>query len=299
MPSSYVYLSGQLTFKAVVGQAGEIAVSFSDNNGLDWKEIAKVNASGEQSIDLKPLVFRRYDYRLKFEMKGAGTGLDSLKIVHDVQHSQRPLPALAVGKNAITFSAEPQEGTITIEPSTDPGNKGKNLVVADFHPATNGIGGNKIGLAAPQGDITFPVLTPGDMTRVRIHGFCSLMGEQDKWDLQVSFDGGKTFKTAATASGPARFGSRTVSVDAPPATRSALVRFAGTQKNTAVILDMRIDADYVEPRGGFAPVQVTYAWTEDGVEKKDVHVARSPRETYAIECKGKPVMKSLIVELAK
>ena len=31
---------------------------------------------------------------LKFEMTGAGTGLDALSIRHDIQHSQRPLPAL-------------------------------------------------------------------------------------------------------------------------------------------------------------------------------------------------------------
>ena len=59
----------------------------------------------------------------------------------------------------------------------------------------------------------------------------------------------------------------------------------------------RIDADYREPAGGFVPVQVTYVWDEGGVERKDVHVANKPEETYAITCDSTPLMKSLIVEL--
>ena len=60
----------------------------------------------------------------------------------------------------------------------------------------------------------------------------------------------------------------------PAGTKSALVRFSGTQGNTCCIFDFRIDADYKEPAGGFRPVQVTYVWDEAGVEKKDVHVAK-------------------------
>src|SRR5262249_37680196 len=88
MHSSYVYLTGTLTFTAAVGDGGSAVVSFSDNNGLDWREVARVTSPGERRVDLTPLVLRRYDYRLKFEFRGAGTGLDALKFVHDVQHSQ-------------------------------------------------------------------------------------------------------------------------------------------------------------------------------------------------------------------
>ncbi|HUV38785.1 MAG TPA: hypothetical protein VMY39_04185, partial [Planctomycetota bacterium] len=63
MPSSYVYLSGKADVKAVVAPEGRIVVRFSDNNGLDWREVAKIDASGERSIDLKPFCYRRYDYR--------------------------------------------------------------------------------------------------------------------------------------------------------------------------------------------------------------------------------------------
>ena len=67
MPSSYVYLTGKATFKA----AGPVTAQISDNNGLDWKDVAVTGST----IDLTPLVFRRYDYRLT--LKGA---LQSLRI---------------------------------------------------------------------------------------------------------------------------------------------------------------------------------------------------------------------------
>src|SRR5205823_11984911 len=66
MPSSYVYLTGRAALEATVGPGGEIQVLFSDNNGLDWKEVGRLSSGGDQEIDLKPLVYRRYDYRLKF-----------------------------------------------------------------------------------------------------------------------------------------------------------------------------------------------------------------------------------------
>jgi len=38
---------------------------------------------------------------------------------------------------------------------------------------------------------------------------------------------------------------------------------------------------------------------EGGAEKRDVHVASKPTETYTIFCASKPTMKSLVVELAE
>jgi len=300
MPSSYVYLTGTLAFEAAVGQGGSVAVSFSDNNGLDWRPLAKTLASGPQTIDLKSHVLRRYDYRLKFVLTGKGTGLDSLKITHDIQHSQRPLPALAKGPNTITFSAEPAEGTIAIEGSTDPKNKGKQLFYTDFHPERKNIRDDLLVLSAATGHVSFPVETPGEMTRIRIGVYYRARDRRDAWDVQVSFDGGKAYKTIGRCEGPTRNnGHYFVCPDVPAGTKTAHVRFVGTQRTVAMIYQIRISADYREPHGGFRPVRITYVWDEAGAEKRNVHVARSPRETYAITCGSKPTMKSLVVELAE
>jgi len=305
MPSSYVYLGGSLKANLVVGEGGAVRVLLSRNNGLDWKEVFARTEPGksEQTIDLKPLVYRLYDYRLRFELKGAGTGLDALHVEHDVQHSQRPLPALAAGENTITFSAAAaNEGTITVEGKTSPTTKGNQLAAPEFHPTLEGVDCKENGLwmTAGQGTVTFPVETPGDMLRLRFGTHYRARDERDGWDYQVSFDDGKTWLPAGRAAGPTPGSGEYVTfADVPQGTRKALVRFQGAQRNTTGIFDFRIDADYAEPNGGFRPVKVTYVWEEGGAEKRDVHVASQPEETYKITCGQQPVMKSLIVELAQ
>src|SRR5205807_1875693 len=107
---------------------------------------------------------RRYDYRVKFEFRGKGAGLDALRFRHDIQHSQRPLPALGKGTNQLNFRAGPAEGTVTVEGSTNLASKGKQLVYSDFHPEVVGFGEPNLFIGpAGKGSITFPVTTPGDM----------------------------------------------------------------------------------------------------------------------------------------
>jgi hypothetical protein len=302
MPSSYVYLDGEVKLKAVIADGGSLKVSFSDNNGLDWKALATIEVSGEHRLDLKSLCFRRYDYRLKFELKGALTRIERLRIANDIQHSQAPLPALGKGENIISFSAGPAEGTITVEGSTEPTQRGKQLVAADFHPSTKGVKEKSFRVKeyGPPGQITFPVETPGDLVRIRAGAHYRARDAREGWTLQASFDDGKTFSEVGKLPGPAAGSSRYFSFNGvPKGAREALVRFQSTsQHNTLCLFDFRIDADYAEPAGGFRPVQVTYVWEEAGAEMRHVHVANSPTETYTIKCEATPRMKSIILELA-
>ena len=299
MPSSYVYLTGQVSLQAVVPARGEIHVQLSDNNGLDWKHLQKIDASGAVTIDLKPYVYRRYDYRLKFVLKGKGSALSSLKIAHDIQHSQRPLPALGVGENTITFSSG-TEGTISVEGSHYAANKGKQLLITDFKPtATSMTLTDSIILKGPKGDVVFPVEAPGDITRVRFGLSGRVNDKTDTWTFDVSFDEGKTWKTVDRLAGPARFASKFVTAsDVPAGTRKVLVRYSGQQTTVAMIFNLRIDVDYKEPQGGVAPVKVTYVWEEGGQEKQDVRVVSKPSDVYKILCATKPTMKSIVLELA-
>jgi hypothetical protein len=284
MPSSYVYLTGKATFKAT----GPVTAQISDNNGLDWKDVAITGST----IDLTPLVFRRYDYRLT--LKGA---LQSLRIEHDIQNSQRALPALAAGKNTLTFSAGAPESTITIEGSTGDGGKGKQLLSTDFHPEKNGMEGWWF---QGKGDLTYTIAAPGDLTRLRFGAHYRARDAKDGIDYLVSFDGGKTWKKAGRAEGGTPGNCQYVTyTDVPAKTREAKVRYEGTSRNATGFLNLRIDADYREPAGGFRPVKVTYRWDEDGKAKEQVFVAKKPEETWTITCAGKPVMKSIVMELAE
>jgi hypothetical protein len=298
MPSSYVYLTGTLTFQAVVPKGGQIRVFFSDNNGLDWKELVTVTNSGERKFDLSPLVLRRYDYRLRFVLTGKETGLERIKVSHDIQHSQRALPALTQGKNFVTVTVGPPESTITLQASTKLEWRGKQLVYTDFHPQLKGIEANLMRVEGSEGEAIFTVSTPADMVRLRCGVHYRARDQMDGWEVQVSFDGGKTFQTARKLWGPTPGHCDYFVVDKIPAgTRKALIRFVGQQKNTTCLFSLRIDADYREPFGGFRPVKVTYIWEEGGVEKRQTFVARKPQETFVINCESSPTMKSLILEL--
>jgi hypothetical protein len=303
LPSSYVYVKGAATIKSTIGSGGNIVVSLSDNNGLDWKEVAKIDASGEQTLDLSPLIKRRYDVRLKFDLSGKGTSVDALSTALDFQCSQAALPTLAEGENKINFSAGPQEGTITIEGSTDleQAKKNQQVSLADFRPALNGFEPN-LAMNAGKGDATFDVATPGDMTRIRVSAVYRARDAKEGFEIQVSYDGGKTFTAVpdGTLPGGAKNNSKYVVINnVPPGTKAAKVRLAGKQTNTVVLFDLRIDADYKEPAGGFKPVQITYAWDENGTEKTDVHVAKSPTDTYTITCAPGSKVKRYTLQLAE
>ena len=301
MPSSYVYLKGKVDLKAELGDGGSIVVSFSDNQGLDFTEVQKIDKAGDATVDLSKLVLRRYDYRLKFELKGAGTSLSALKITGDVQHSQAPLPAITSGANTITFTAGAQEGTITYEGCMEDKAKGKQLLSSDFHPVLDGIDANQLRIGGTgKGTATYTLVTPGDMTRIRFNAYWRARDARDGWDVEASFDDGKTWVKVDRLAGPIKGDSKYVVFDKVPAgVRKALVRLSGQQKNTTCLFALALYADYKEPFGGFRPVKITYVWTENGKEKTDVHVAQQPQDKWTITCADGTVPKSYTVELAK
>jgi hypothetical protein len=297
MPSSYVYLGGSVTCKAVIGQGGAIVVSYSENNGLDWQQVAKLDKSGDQKIDLGLRPYRRYDYQLRFELAGKGTGLDVLKIVNDVQHSQAPLPTLTEGPNTVTFSAGPQEGTITVEGACNQGAAYKQVLATAYRPVLNNIQKNILRVQG-KGDATWTVPTPGYITRVRMNLGYRARDAKDSYDALVSFDGGKNYKKVGSVCGPTVGYTQYMTFsDVPAGVREAKIRLEGKELNATCLFALRFDVDYKEPNGGFRPVKITYVWDEGGQEKTHVHVASQPRETYTITCGPKTVVKSFGVEL--
>ncbi|MBA3846189.1 MAG: hypothetical protein H0X45_06055 [Planctomycetes bacterium] len=298
MPSSYVYLGGALEFATRVGGGGHIAVDLSDDQGIAWKPVGEIASSGNHRLDLKPLVFRRYDYRLRLTFTGVGTGVDVLALSHDVQHSQRPLPALVQGANTITYSAGRDEGTITLESTTRTDHADQQVRFTQYRPAIDGLEGSPLRVTGTQGSITFPVETPGDLVRLRFGGHYQGFGETETWDYQVSFDEGATWRTAMKT--PWQHKGRTAWTevgDVPSGTRRALVRYLGHRGNADNVLhSFRIDADYREPHAGVAPVRVIYRWQEDGAAKEHVEVVGEAAATWTIDCAAKPVMTEIVLE---
>lgn len=324
-PSSYVYVKGAATVKANVASGGGVTISFSDNNGLDWKEIGKIDKTGEQTIQLTELIKRRYDYRLKFQLMGSGTSVEGIRSINDFQCSQAALPTITEGENKVTFAAGPQEGTVTTFGCTDPevAKKYRQVTVSDFHPVLSGMN-EKLQVIAPGGSATFALATPGEMSRLRVSAVYRAREINDGFDVQVSYDGGKIFKTVEKGElqGGTKGASRYIIVnDIPAGTKAALLRliakqttspnsgrseskseadanrFGSSIPGTSFIFDLRIDADYKEPAGAFKPVKITYAWDEAGQAKSDVHVVKSENEAYSIKCGTGAIVKSYTMEL--
>jgi len=157
-------------------------------------------------------------------------------------------------------------------------------------------------MTAASGDATFNIATPGDMTRIRVSAAYRARDPKDGFDVQVSYDGGKTFKTVENGhlkGGAKGASSYVIANDVPAGTKQAQVRLVGTQKNTTLVFDLRIDADYKEPAGGFKPVKITYNWDEAGQAKSDVRVVKNPNDTFAIKCGANAAVKSYTMELAE
>jgi hypothetical protein len=304
MPCSYVYHTGEAACTAQVGVNGSIKISLSDNQGSSWKDVGTIDKAGEQKFDIRKFVFRKYDYRLKFEINGAGTGLDSVRIAHDIQHSQAPLPIILEGSNTISFSAGAQEGTITCEPNMNPDDAKQHGQISylDLKPEIKGLLPVQMRVGeSGSGEATFKLATPGEMTRLRMNFHWRARDAKDAYEVQVSFDDGKTFKSIDKLAGPTQGGNTKYIVysEIPKGTTQALVKLIGSQLNTTCLFDLRLDADYTEPHGGFRPVKITYLWEEDGKARKDEHIARNATETYKIDCGPKTVPKTVILELAE
>jgi hypothetical protein len=299
---SYVYLKGMLSLDAVVGTGGRILLETSDTNGLSWKPLATITESGKRDIDLQASIQRKYDVRLRVTLNGAGTGVNAASIAADIQHSQAPLPALGSGENTISFHAGKPQGTITIEPAP-PSHREHQPSFQDFAVQLSGIDQetlDKWSTLAPKtgGHVVVPIETPGDITGLRF-GCAYRAGADEALDLEVSFDDGKTFAAVDRAKGPAKFGAKWVGVtEVPRGTKRALVRYRNDAKGSPVIFHLRVDADYAEPAGGFAPVEILYEWQENGVAKKDRHVATKADDTYVIRCESKPTMTAISLRLA-
>lgn len=299
VPSSYVYLTGRVDLDVTAGNGASVTVLFSRNQGLDWKELGRFDETGARQIDLSKEVFRLYDYRLLILMRGEGAGVEALRIHHDFQHSQRALPALVPGENTVRFTAGPAEGTITLEGSLDSEERSRQITWEEYHPRVEGFRREKRWtLTGRTGSIRVPVATPGEMVRIRLSAAVRLRSEKDVLEPAVSWDGGESFVPLGRCRGPhVEITCTFTSPPPPPGTREALVRIRARKSNAVRLSLLRIDADYREPRGGFRPVRVTYTWDEPGGLRRDVHVARSPDESYTVTVGENARMKSLTLEL--
>ena len=191
------------------------------------------------------------------------------------------MPALLEGDNTITFTAGPHEGTVTYEGATgvEFRDKGRNLFYKTFHPELTGDMRTDGMRVESKGSVTFPIATPGEMTRIRCNAFWRARDKRDGYNVEVSYNSGQTFRPVLRLGGPVVGETKYFTLSNVPAgTREAQLRFSGHTVNTTMLFGLRIDADYRQPHGGFRPVKITYVWEEDGQQRTHEHVATTPQD---------------------
>ena len=80
--------------------------------------------------------------------------------------------------------------------------KGRNLFYKAFHPELTGDIRTDGMRVESKGAVTFPIATPGDMTRIRCNAFWRARDKRDGYDVEVSYDGGQTFRPVLRLGGP-------------------------------------------------------------------------------------------------
>src|SRR5205807_729078 len=108
---------------------------------------------------------------------------------------------------------------------TQEGKRSKQVTPMDYHPVLTDVEEQSFQVKADGASVTFPIATPGEMTRLRIGGHYRVRDKRDQWELQISFDAGKTFRTVDQQTGPYQGICKYVTVsDVPPGTSTAQVR---------------------------------------------------------------------------
>ncbi|NQT21319.1 MAG: hypothetical protein HQ592_16555 [Planctomycetes bacterium] len=294
MQCPYPFLEGSISGRLAGGQ---LAVSYSTNNGLDFAPLSTITTAGEFSIPLGAEIIRRYCYHLRLELSGADARLEGLRIESEVQCSQRALPTLARGDNTITVTAGPPVSTVTLEGRLATDAVPRNALYSDFHPTVENLqvpaGAEPTSLGTP-GTLTFPVQCPGDIRKIRFGGQTRAHGPQDKVRYLVSCDDGESWELVWENHESYRNLTHYVEFDAVPAgTRQVLVRYELTEEAATRLFHFRIDVDYVDGPQALHPFKVVYSWTEGGEPKWHEQVIAAVPATYHITVEGEPEMESI------
>jgi hypothetical protein len=311
MISPYVYLDGRISVRVVrSGPTDRIALSISTNNGRTFTPLWSAEKMGpsEASIRLGDRIARRYAFWIKVEIesfKEASAAVQELAMCADIQHAPRTLPRLGKGTNTITVAADtdPTLATRTISCRITPD--------ADFqkNESTRSMGVTFDNLDVRDdgcwwkggtGTMTVPVDAPGDIAALRFSLQGRARSEKDAIRVQVSFDGGKSWREAAVFAGPTAGRTDVYRLaDVPAGSRKALVRYEMKGNNTAGILSFRIDADYRDPLASETsrPFRVMHRWKEAGKEKSHTETVTRLPARYRIEAGADPEMVAVRVEM--
>ncbi|MGA2032471.1 MAG: hypothetical protein ABSG68_09460 [Thermoguttaceae bacterium] len=280
-------------------EADVLKISVSRSAGMGWSPLWQAEKTGPQPIRLKlrDEVAGVTQCLIKIEMLAAAepdaAGLDALKVTTTTQLNRRTLPSLSLGSNQVMLWADEQVETSEVWPPLHDGAykrtaAGEDNVFSDrepdgFYKATLGSGVN-----GKQCSVTWKLEVPSDISDVTYNVVSTNRTEQSYVSLQHSWDGVRFVEFDHDASGGFPMDKQVHHTirgsDVPSGARQAQFRGVFFCKSAAATYNMPGIEDLLfrirhKPRNAaFAPIEVTYQWTE---HRASGDVVRSHTELVA------------------
>jgi len=270
-----------LTIAAAFRRATEAdtnSIAISTTNGLTWTDVWTNAQTGDTplSLELGEPVNGAYEVLVRVTLSGAKAAADaqlrSIEFRAVTELNAKTQPQLLLGRNTVYVDAGPQEGSVVLWPDLQGDHykpyvaEERNIGTEAEHPGYQGV----MHARRPGEDayVVFRLDTPGDTTRIHYGGRLYNRAPGSRIAFSHSFDGGATWTEtyALTDTEQPWDVIRYVTADAPPGTRSALVKYllqsreAG--KDACSLYSVRLEASYTPPDAASTPLEVTFGWAE-------------------------------------
>ncbi len=323
LTSALVYLAGQR------GGGDQVTLEISRNAGSTWTQITAPAPGSFAGWHVLPssLVGGAFEVLVRARLVPDATrqdcGLDDLRVEAITQLNVKTLPRLQRGPNRVRFAAGTAQETLTLRPTLHAGSQYHwSVSAADYAGLTSQVeeGGYSSAIVVPTqagvpGHVTWRIDTPSDLLGATFGGsyLTRFSGSGDQVRLRYSWDG-QNFTTAAVfdeATAPTWNASLYASPDqVPGGARSIWLQYDLNSSVNASIMstgiqDALLQVHHAAHDPTFAPVEVTWCWTEHRTEgdvvRQHTRVVASADEVWDLNVAGyrDPTMKWVRMRLAE
>ncbi len=322
LTSARVYLAGRR------GAGDQAGLEISRDAGCTWALVAAPAAgifAGWHDLPAS-LVGGAFEVLVRVRLVPDATrldcGLDELRLEATTQLNRMTLPRLQRGANRVRFAAGPPQETLTLRPTLHAGAEHHWSVSADSYAGlTSGTEflGYSTAIVVPTaagvpGTVTWRIDAPSDLLGAEFGGSCltRLQGSGDQVRLRYSWNG-LNFTTAAVFDGATaptwdarHFGS---AAPVPAGARSVWLQYdvrssVGPSAQSTGLQDVLLQVHHAAHDPAFAPVEVTWCWTEHrttgDVTRQHTRVTNTSDAVWELNVAGyrDPTMRWVRVRLA-
>ena len=315
--------SGTVSLRGDCPAGDAVVLSVSRDAGNTWTPLWSATDGGfDVDFDLEPsLVGGAHEYLVKIDLADDGDtdrcGLDAVIIETITQLNAFTLPRFTTGRNVASFSLGDQQESLTLWPPLHGGQFDDSAADWDNVFALSSSDATYKAVIMPaatgEGRVTWRMTAPTDITGVTYGGsfLARTVGPQDWVALRHAYGDGvySTDEVFDSSSAPT-WDDRVYAELAPAAgVRDVQLRYVmsssvGSDYVSTGINDVLMTVRHVPRSPGFAPVEVTWCWTEhrvDGdVTREHTRIVAAADDAWVINVGGyrDPTMEWIRLRLA-